>query len=114
MSPDVYIVEKVVNCRTRHGKLEYFLKWKGFKDDENTWEPAENLGCFDLIKEYKNEQTKTKVEGDKNALSSISDIQRIYHKMNQKKPEKKVEPKKTCIEIVHGASLIKGEKRLMN
>lgn len=31
------------------------MKWKGFSDDECTWEAAENLECFELIETYERE-----------------------------------------------------------
>ena len=50
---DEYSVEKILDKRTNQaGKVEYLLKWKGYSDDESTWEPKRNLYCIDLIKKF--------------------------------------------------------------
>lgn len=45
-----YEVERVLNSRiNKHGKWEFFVMWKGYGPDENTWEPESNLNCPKLI-----------------------------------------------------------------
>ena len=38
-----YEVEEVIDSRLKRGKLEYLVKWSGYTDDYNTWEPESNL-----------------------------------------------------------------------
>ena len=38
-----YEVEEVIDSRLKRGKLEYLVKWSGYTDDYNTWEPKTNL-----------------------------------------------------------------------
>ena len=38
-----YEVEEVLNSQLKRGKLEYLVKWSGYTDDYNTWEPKSNL-----------------------------------------------------------------------
>ncbi|XP_064455934.1 uncharacterized protein LOC135366893 isoform X2 [Ornithodoros turicata] len=52
----VYIVEKILEKRETNGKVEYLLKWKGYPDSENCWEPEENIISKRLIQLFEKEQ----------------------------------------------------------
>ncbi|KAJ1917868.1 hypothetical protein H4219_002978 [Mycoemilia scoparia] len=48
-----YEVESIESHIHVKGKVFYFIRWKGFSDSENTWEPEENtVDCPDIVKRY--------------------------------------------------------------
>ncbi|XP_050074534.1 polycomb group protein Pc [Anopheles maculipalpis] len=48
----VYAAEKIMKKRVRGGKAEYHVKWKGWSQRHNTWEPEENILDQRLIEMY--------------------------------------------------------------
>lgn len=58
---DVYEPEKIIGQRLSRGITQFNVKWVGWADKDNTWEPIEHLaGCEDMIAEFK-EREKTRI-----------------------------------------------------
>ncbi|XP_054719433.1 uncharacterized protein LOC129229120 [Uloborus diversus] len=49
---EVFKVEKILAKRFRHGRYEYLIKWKGYPNSQNTWEPKENILSPTLLEEF--------------------------------------------------------------
>merc|ERR1719186_2043535 len=57
LSPIEYEVEKIVDNRRHRGIKQFRVKWKGYGDDMNTWEPEANLvDCKEMLQAYKRAQ----------------------------------------------------------
>lgn len=68
-------VERIVGIKTnRAGEKLYKVRWKGFSDSEDTWEPYENLtdGCDRLIIEYEVNQKSKNDDNRKHLRPSTS------------------------------------------
>ncbi|XP_034257060.1 chromobox protein homolog 5-like [Thrips palmi] len=52
-------VEEILDCKKdATGQVLYLLKWKGFTEEHNSWEPEANLGCPELLEAFKAKRAK--------------------------------------------------------
>ena len=54
LEEDVYHVERLVDRRTRRGRVEYLVRWVGYDEGDDTWEPREHLmaGAERMVRDY--------------------------------------------------------------
>ncbi|XP_060217860.1 chromo domain protein LHP1 isoform X2 [Lycium barbarum] len=76
-----YEIEAVRRKRVRKGQVQYLIKWRGWPETENTWEPVKNLmSCSDVIDAFEE--------------SSQSGKQRSTRKRKRKVGATQTQPKK--------------------
>lgn len=47
-----YEVETILQSQERGGRLWFFIKWKGYDDTWNSWEPEDLMNCPDKVDEF--------------------------------------------------------------
>ncbi|GLJ22225.1 hypothetical protein SUGI_0417770 [Cryptomeria japonica] len=61
-----YEVETIRKKRIRKGKVEYLVKWQGWPESSNTWEPYRNVrSCIDIIQEFEKSNSSAGKSGRK-------------------------------------------------
>uniref|UniRef100_A0A1I7XRS5 Chromo domain-containing protein n=1 Tax=Heterorhabditis bacteriophora TaxID=37862 RepID=A0A1I7XRS5_HETBA len=75
---NVFAVEALLKERKRKGKVEYLVKWKGWSNKHNTWEPIENVLDDRLLEEYekqKHQKTPAKKRNSSGSTGKKSEPQ---------------------------------------
>mmetsp|Transcript_41130 Transcript_41130/g.80683 ORF Transcript_41130/g.80683 Transcript_41130/m.80683 type:complete len:1690 (-) Transcript_41130:48-5117(-) len=69
---EMFSIESIRAKRKAHGIVEFLIKWEGYSEEENTWEPRANLvrqGHQSLINKYENEKGEREKEPEKFATA---------------------------------------------
>jgi hypothetical protein len=86
---ETYVVEQILKARRYRGRLEYLVKWEGFADAENTWEPSDNLaGATEAINDF---LSREKVKSLRPLVSGDSDVEALVKNDSTNEDEAKLD-----------------------
>lgn len=65
-------VEHIVDYKKKQGGWVYKVRWRNYKADEDTWEPAENLtGCGDVYRDFLQQKIREKINSFSKGTKNI-------------------------------------------
>lgn len=64
-----YEVERIVGKSINRGRTEYLIKWLGYENYDNSWEPVSNLFCPNLIQAYERKHHRLTDSNDSTSLA---------------------------------------------
>lgn len=87
-----YDVEKIMGEKIESGQRFFLVKWKGWGEKSNTWEPEESVECFELVEKFRDSCRSVKPKAVKQ--SPVKKAKAKYVKKGKKGVEKRGRPKK--------------------
>lgn len=77
-----YEVESINGYRIKGNKIQFYIKWKGYSENDNTWEYESNLNCTNILNQF---------------LDSLEEKSKLLVKYQLKSPSRKYTPAKKAI-----------------
>lgn len=71
----VFAAECILKQRIRRQKVEYLVKWKGWAQKYNTWEPEENILDHRLIDSFNRRKRSSRASTSRSQNNSVSENQ---------------------------------------
>ncbi|KAL2623923.1 hypothetical protein R1flu_008168 [Riccia fluitans] len=85
----VYFLEAIRKKRTRKGKVEYLVKWLGYAEKDNTWEPYGNIAaCSDHLADFENRcKSRRRRNGTYSSDRKKKKVGRLRRKLDDSEPQ---------------------------
>ncbi|HUJ80479.1 MAG TPA: hypothetical protein VLW83_01275, partial [Candidatus Acidoferrales bacterium] len=71
---EYFEVEDVLDSRRIRNRLEYLIKWKGYPDSDNSWEPSSHISARGLVKEFHRRHPTKPAPSSRHRIHTISFI----------------------------------------
>lgn len=85
MEDGEFVVSRILEVRFPKGKpREFLIRWKGCGEDDDTWEPEENLYCTDLIEKFMRNHEKMLEVSQKSLRIDPKPIARLNYTKNKR------------------------------
>lgn len=108
-------VDDVLDKAVDDNVTYYYIKWKGWSHEFNTWEPEDNLECHELITDYhkrSNRKTSKRLPPENEVMSKRRKVEELVDKLFKSPVHEKITPMQimSMSTVRHGSTnkIIKG------